>query len=145
MIIQHGVNRTSAETVFIAYRNMSGATITANGGVCFDMGTTVDGVSSIKPASASFLGWIGIADKDVENTGYGIAQAWGYRDSVLLSHEGSSVTVTLGDALHIVNGQFGLNTSTVQALSTTASKYVICAATTTISAAAYTKGIIRCL
>lgn len=144
MLIQR-VSRTDAEKVFLIMRNMSGATINANGAMCMDMGTTVDGISCIKPASASFLGWVGIADQDIADTGYGRVQAWGYRDSVLLSHEGSSVTVTIGDALHIVNGVHGLNTSTVQALSTTASKYVICAASTTISAAAYCKGIVRCL
>ena len=139
------INRTDAEKVFIHYRNMSGGTINANGGVVYDMGTTVDGISSVAPVAASFLGWIGIADADVGDTGYSRAQAFGYRDSVLLSHEGTSVTVTLGNALHLVTGQSGLNTSTAEALSTTASKYVICAGTQTISAAAYTDGIVRCL
>lgn len=139
------VNRTSEEKVFLSYRNMSGATITANGAVCFDLGTTIDGISSIKPASGSFLGWIGIADKDVADTGYGISQCWGYRDSVLLSHEGTSITITAGNALHVVNAAFGLSTSTVEALSTVGFKYVMCVNTNTVSAAAYTKGIIRCL
>ena len=139
------VGRTEAEKVYVQYRNMSGATVTANGAVCMDMGTTVDGISSIAPASGSFLGWLGIADKDIEDTGYSRAQVFGYRDSILLSHEGTSVTVTLGNALHIVNGQYGLNTSTSEALSTVGFRYVICAATTTISAAAYCKGIIRCI
>lgn len=144
MLIQR-VGHTNAEKVFLNMRNMSGATMNQNAAVCMDMGTTVDGISCIKPAAGSFLGWVGIADQDIADTGYGRVQAWGYRDSVLLSHEGTSVTVTIGDALHVVNAQYGLNTSTVQALSTTASKYVICAETQTISAAAYCKGIIRCL
>lgn len=139
------VNRTDAEKVYLHYRNMSGSQIAANEGVCLDMGTTVDGISSVSPVAASFLGWIGIADQDVADTEYGRAQAWGYRDSVLLSHEGTSVTVTLGDQLHLVTGQNGLNTSTAQALSTVGFRYVVCAVTTDISAAAYTKGIIRCL
>lgn len=139
------INRTDAEKVFIIARNMSGATMTANGAVCLDLGTTIDGKSAIKPASASFLGFIGMADADIADTGYGRVQAWGYRDSVLLSHEGSSVTVTKGDALHVVNGQYGLSTSTVQALSTVASKYVSAASTATVSAAAYVSGIIRAL
>lgn len=139
------INRTDAEKVYFHYRNMSGDTISGNAAVCLDLGTTIDGISSIAPASASFLGWIGIADADVADTGYGRTQVLGYRDSVLLSHEGTSVTVTAGNALHLVNGQFGLTTSTVQALSTTASRYVIAATTQTCSAAAYTDGIIRCL
>jgi len=137
--------RTIPEKIFMIYRNMSGSAMTANQAVCLDLGTTVDGISSIDPASGSLLGWIGIADQDVADTGYSIAQNFGYRDSVLLSHEGSSVTVTIGNALHILNGAAGLNTSTVEGLSVVGFKYVICAATTTISAAAYCKGIIRCL
>lgn len=139
------INRTDAEKVYLHIRNMSGGTMNANGNVCLDLGTTVDGISCIKPASGSFLGWVGVADVDLADTGYGRIQVWGYRDSVLLSHEGSSVTVTIGNALHVVNAQYGLSTSTAEALSTVGFKYVICAATTTVSAAAYCKGIIRCL
>jgi hypothetical protein len=139
------IGRDDAEVVFYQYRNMSGATITANGAVCLDLGTTIDGVSSVAPAAASFLGWIGIADKDVADTGYSRTQCHGYRDSILISHEGSSVTVTAGNALHLVTTQYGLTTSTVQALSTVGWRYVIAATTQTCSAAAYTDGIIRCL
>jgi len=140
------INRSDAEKVFISVKNVSGDTIPANNAVCLACtGNSVDGISVIKPVASSFLGWVGIADEDIADAGYGRAQVWGYRDSVLLSHEGSSVTVNIGDALHLVNGQFGLNTSTVEALSTMGFKYVICAETKGISAAAYCKGIIRCL
>jgi hypothetical protein len=139
------VNRSDAEKVYIHYRNMSGATINANAAVCLDLGTTIDGISSIAPASGSFLGWIGISNADVADTGYDRAQAFGYRDRILVSHEGTSVTVTAGEALHLVNGQFGLSTSTVEALSTCGWKYVINASTQDASAAVYTDGIIRCL
>ena len=139
------INRTDSDKVFVSYRNMSGSTISANAAVCNDLGTTIDGVSSIAPASGSFLGWIGIAHRDVADTGYSIAQVYGYRDSVLISHEGTSVTVTAGNALHLVTGQFGLSTSTVEGLSACGFKYVINATTSTISAAAYVKGVIRCI
>jgi hypothetical protein len=139
------INRTDPEKVYYHYRNMSGDTVNANAGVNLDLGTTIDGISSVAPVAASFLGWIGIADADVGDTGYGRTQCHGYRDSILLSHEGSSVTVTAGDAMHLVTGQFGLSTSTVQALSTVAGRYVIAATSQTCSAAAYTDGIIRCL
>ena len=140
------INRSDAEKVFISIKNVSGATISGNYAVNLACtGNSVDGISAVAPVNTSFLGWVGIADADIADAGYGRSQIWGYRDSVLLSHEGSSVTVTIGNALHLVTGQFGLNTSTVQALSTMGSRCVICAATTTISAAAYCKGIIRCL
>ena len=140
------INRDDAEKVFISIKAVHGATISANMGVVLACtGSSVDGISAVRPINTSFLGWVGIADADIADAGYGRAQNYGYRDSVLLSHEGTSITVTIGDALHLVSGQFGLNTSTVEALSTMGCKYVICAATTTISAAAYAKGIIRCL
>ena len=139
------VNRTDADKVFVNFRNMSGSGISANEGACYDLGTTVDGISAVSPVAASFLGWIGIAAEDVADTEYGRTQIFGYRDSILLSHEGTSVTVTIGNAMHLVTGANGLNTSTAEALSTCGYKYVICAATTTISAAAYCKGVIRCL
>ena len=144
MLIQ-GVNNQEATKVFVVHRNMSGGTMNANAGVCFDLGTTVDGVSSIAPDAGSTLGWIGITHRDVGDTGYSLAQIWGFRDSVLLSHEGTSVTVTIGDALHLVSGVSGLNTSTVEALSTMGSKHVALAETSDLSAAAYVGGIIRCL
>jgi len=140
------INRDNAEKIFMSIKNVSGDTISGNYAVCLACtGNSVDGLSAVAPVNTSFAGWVGIADKDIADAGYGRSQIFGYRDSVLLSHEGSSVTVTIGDCLHLVTGQFGLNTSTVQALSTMLSRTVICAATTTISAAAYCKGIIRCL
>ena len=81
MLIQ-GVNNQEATKIFVVHRNMSGGTMNANAGVCFDLGTTVDGLSTVAPAAASYLGWIGITDRDVGDTGYSLAQVWGFRDSV---------------------------------------------------------------
>jgi len=140
------INRDDAEKIFLSVKAVHGATISGNYAVVLACtGNSVDGISVVSPVNTSFAGWVGIADADIADAGYGRAQIWGYRDSVLLSHEGSSVTVTIGNCLHLVSGQFGLNTSTVEALSTMLSRTVICASTVTISAAAYCKGIIRCL
>ena len=139
------VNRSDAEKVWINVRNMSGSTANGNSALCLDMGTTVDGISTVAPAAASFGGWVGIAHKDITDTEYGLSQIFGYRDSILLSHEGSSVTVNKGGLMHLVTGQGGLTTSTAQALSTNCFRYVIAATAQTVSAAAYTDGIIRCL
>lgn len=140
------INRDDAEKIFLSIQNISGDTISGNYAVNLACdGSSVDGIGAIAPVAASFPGWVGVADADIADTGYGRSQIWGYRDSVLISHEGTSVTVTIGDCLHLVTGQFGLNTSTVQALSTVLSRTVICAQTVTLSAAAYCKGIIRCL
>ena len=140
------VSRDDAEKIFLAVKNVSGSQIDGNAAVNYALtGNSVDGLSVVDPVAASFLGWIGVADQDIADTGFGRAQCWGYRDSVLLSHEGTSVTVTIGDALHLVSGQAGLSTSTVQALSTMASKFIVAASTITVSAADYVRGIIRCL
>ena len=139
------VNRTDSEKTYMVVRNMSGATMNGNGAVCLDLGTTIDGISSVAPASGSFLGFVGIADADITNTSYGRVQSMGHRASVLVSHEGTSVTVTAGNALHCVNGVAGLSTSTVEALSTVGYKYVVAEDTATVSAAAYVGGIIRAL
>jgi len=87
------LNRTDPEKVYMVARNMSGGTISGNAAVCLDLGTTIDGISSVAPVAASFLGFIGVADLDIADTEYGRVQAWGHRDSVLLSHEGTSVTM----------------------------------------------------
>jgi hypothetical protein len=139
------VGRSDPEKIYLQYRNMSGDTINNNAALVMDLGTTIDGISCVAPATASLLGWIGISDSNVGDTGYGRAQCWGYRDSILLSHEGTSVTIGAGEALHLVNGQFGLTTSTVQALSTCGFKYCISGEASDISAAAYIDGIIRCI
>lgn len=140
------VNRTDADKVWISVKNVSGGTLSKNDNVVLACtGNSADGISGVAPVSTSFLGWVGVVHADISDTSYGLAQCWGYRDSVLISHEGASVTVTIGDALHLVSGQKGLSTSTVEALSTMGSKYVVCLQTNTLSAAAYVKGLIRCL
>jgi hypothetical protein len=146
------LNRSDAEKIFLNIYNISGATLTTNAAVNLACdGDSVDGIGAIQPATASKIGWVGIVNEDIADTGYGRAQCWGYRDSVLLSHEGTSITVTIGDCLYLVNGQQGVNTSNANLSTLTEknaselSKYVVCATTTTISAAAYCKGIIRCL
>lgn len=146
MQIQGIVQIDEPEKIWLNIKNVSGATMTQHGGVVLACtGNSADGSSAVKPVNTSYLGWVGIIDEDIADTGFGRAQVFGYRDSILLSHEGTSVTVTIGDALHLVSGVYGLNTSTVEGLSTMASKCVVCLQTNTISAAAYVKGLIRCL
>ena len=140
------VNRTDSEKIFYSIKNVSGSSMAKNqGAVLACTGNSADGVNAVDPVDTSFMGWVGIVDADIVDTGYGRVQCWGYRDSVLLSHEGTSVTVTIGDVLHLVTGQAGLNTSTAEALSTMGSKYVVCLQTNELSAVAYVKGLIRCI
>ena len=148
------LNKSDPEKIFLAIRNMSGATMTAHGAACLDCATTVDGVSAIEPATGSLGGWVGIIDRDIANTGYGKVQAWGYRASVLLSTQDDDTTVNIGDAVFAVNSNYGcfsnatnLSTLTGQAIPLF-SKYVVALATSMISGASapvYIKGLIRCL
>lgn len=149
------LNRSDAEKIFLAVKNVAGATMTANAAVCLACnGNSVDGISAVKPYTAGLKGWVGVADQDIADAGYGKVQCWGYRNSVLISHEGSSITITIGDSLTAINAIWGVNTSGGVNLSTLTdadannlSKYIIAASTVpnTLSAATYVKGIIRCL
>jgi hypothetical protein len=149
------LGKSDPEKIFLHIKNVAGATITANMAVCLCCdANSVDGISVVQPYTAGLKGWVGIADKDIADAGYGRVQSWGYRDSVLISHEGTSITITIGDALVAINGKWGCNTSGGVNLSTLTdasahnlSKYIIAASTVpnTLSAATYVKGIIRCL
>ncbi len=141
------VNREDAEKVYLAFRNVDGSgSITMNDAVVLAVdGNSVDGVGATYPAAVSIKGWIGVADKTVAINGYGRAQAFGYRDSIRISNEGTSITITAGDAMIPVAGQPGLGSVGGVTLAYTNMKYAIAGTTVTISADGYVDGIIRAL
>lgn len=98
------VNRSDAEKVFVAVKNNSGATLTANYPAYWDVEmTTPDGVSVTNSATSTTLqSFAGIADQSIANGGYGLVQVYGYRSTVqIYSSTGSSAK---GDNLTVVNG-----------------------------------------
>ena len=71
------VNRSDAERVFVVVQNVSGAALVAGDALVLDHVTTVDGVRAIKPVAAN-LNLVGLATSAIADSGYGLAQAYGY-------------------------------------------------------------------
>lgn len=145
------LNRTDPEVVKIQVKNVDGGgSITTGLGVCLvQAGASIDGVSAVLSTAAAYEGFCGVAAEDIAINGYGAVVAWGIAQSVLMSHVGSSITITAGDILKpgAVAGTF-FSSITDQAVSTLFYRYVI-AATTPVAvstlAQSYGKGIVRAL
>lgn len=145
------LNRTDSETVKVLFKNVDGGgSITTGLGVSWvQAGASIDALSAVKYAAANLEGFIGVADSNVAINGYGFATCWGLANSVLISHEGSSITVTRGDVLKpgAVAGTFA-SSITDQAISTLLYRFVIAASTpvaVSTESQSYCKGIVRAL
>ncbi len=100
------VNRTSAETIFIVVKNVSGSTMTAGYSCVFDCGASVDGVRVTKCETTDMQAFAGVVDADLANNDYGLVQVYGYRASgYIYSSTGSSAT---GDNLNPEGDEWGL-------------------------------------
>ncbi len=102
--------RTQPETVFMVVKNVSGSTMTAGYSMVLDVGASVDGVRTSQADTADLQAYMGVADKDITDGEFGLAQVFGYRASTFIfSSTGSSVA---GDDLVVVNGQWGVTPAT---------------------------------
>lgn len=141
-------NRSDAEKVFISILNTDGSgSITTGMGACLvQAGASIDGISSVRMTAATYKGFCGVAVEDIAINAYGRIQAYGLCNSVWISNEGSSITVTRGDTLKpsAVAGAFA-SSLTDQAISTLLYRYVYAGATLTISAQGWATGIVRAL
>jgi hypothetical protein len=139
------INRSSAEKVFSVLQNVSGGTITANYPVVLDT-ATFDGVRVTQPATATLSLFVGIANADITNSGYGLVQCYGYRASANVSNGTAGGTdIAAGDILVPVNAAWYLARS---AASDGKTGFVIAGqafATATTPAAASKKVFIRAL
>ena len=90
------VSRTTAETVFVVVKNVSGGTLTQNYSCVWDT-STADGVRVTQSGAASRTLFAGVADADIANNDYGLIQVYGYRSSAYISY--SSVSIVIGDSL----------------------------------------------
>lgn len=108
MIFQR-INRTDAEKVFSIVYNVAGTTITANYPCCWDNGTagTADGVRVSRPTTGTFSLFVGIANKDIVDSAYGLVQNYGYRVSAFVTND-TSVAIVAGDLLIPVNAAWQL-------------------------------------
>lgn len=137
------INRADAEQVYGAVYNVAGATITAGYAMVLDTGT-FDGIRVTKPATATLSLLVGVANKDISDSSYGLAQVYGYRQSAYVTND-TSQAIAAGDILIPVNGQHYLTRS---AASDGKSGFIIAGqsfATATTPAAANKNVFIRAL
>jgi len=137
------INRSDAEQVFAAVYNVMGAVITGGYAAVLDT-ATFDGLRVTKPATATLSLLFGVANKDIADSSYGIAQIYGYRQSAFVTN-GTSQAIAAGDILIPVNAQNYLAWS---AASDGKSGFVIAGqsfATATTPAAAQKNVFLRCL
>lgn len=105
------INREDAEKVFSIFYNVAGATITANYPAVWDV-STADGIRVSKPATATLGLFVGLANRDVADSAYGLFQQYGYRASAFVT-QGTSVAVTAGNPLKLVAAQWYLTDAAV--------------------------------
>lgn len=77
------VNRTDAEKVFVVALNASGGTFLAGSTVCWDTGTSADGIRVTTPATATLSAFAGITNAAMANGAYGLVQVYGYCSQAL--------------------------------------------------------------
>lgn len=141
------LNRTDAEKVTYAFKNVDGGgSITLGAGVCLvQAGASIDGVEAVNSTAGTWEGFIGVARAGVAINDFGKAIVAGYAASILISHVGTSITITRGDFLKpgAVAGTF-FSSLTDQAVSTLFYKYAYAANTTVaISAQNWIDGVVR--
>lgn len=123
---------TNAEKVTIVGFNTSGATIEKGMGAAWNLALAASMNASEILANTAGLqrGFIGVANSDIAANAYGVITCWGYVASVLMSHVGTSITITAGDILKpgAVAGTF-FSSLTDQAVSTIYYRYVVAAST----------------
>ena len=105
MIFQR-INRTDPEKVFGIFRNVAGATITANYPATWTS-SSPDGIRVTKPGSALLSSLVGVANADIADSAYGLFQLYGYRASAFITND-TSVAIVAGDILIPVNAQWYL-------------------------------------
>lgn len=145
------VNRVDAEKVYLLVKNVDGSgSITTGMGVnVCQLAASFDGVSAIKTGTttASWNGFVGVANQDIAINAFGLVQSWGYANSVQVSGVGTSLSIQVGNYLipGAVAGQF-FSSLTDQAVSTLLYRYAINAVATMVSAnPSYTSAFIRAL
>jgi len=145
------LNRDGAENVFRTILNVQGATITTGRPVSLrPAAASLDGISAvISDSAADHAGFVGFAVEDIANNDYGLIQTNGLVNSVLLSHAGTSITITAGDGL--IPAPVGMYSADVAAVYSGNGAYlynfrsVKAVDTATVSAAGYVRGLINML
>ncbi len=127
------ISRSNPEVAYVVVQNVSGSTATAGYSVVFDVGASVNGVRVTQASSTDLQAYAGVADADIANNDYGLAQVYGYRASAYIySSAGSSVA---GDNLNVVADEWGVTPATV--LGTAKSFGFLCEAIAASSSSQY--------
>ena len=109
------ISRSSAETIFVVAKNVSGSTVTAGYHVVWDVGTSADGVRVSQADTADLNAYAGIADSDIADGEYGLIQVYGYRSSAYIYT--SLGTSAAGTTYNVINGEWGVTPTAASASS----------------------------
>ncbi len=143
------LNRTDVSSVKIAIKNVDGGgSITTGHGVALvTTAASFDGVNAVRHLVANQASFAGVADRDIAINSWGKAISYGYAASVMISHVGSSITITAGDVLipSTVAGTF-FSSVTAQGMSALLYRYVQAGTTTVaISAQTWVSGLVHAM
>jgi hypothetical protein len=135
------VNRTEPEKVYVIVKNVEGATITTGRPVAYTA-TSNDGVSAVMAnAAGDYPFFIGVADQDIPNNEYGRVQIAGIVNSILISNEGSSITINDGNPLVPAAGGFA---SAAPTYANSGFRWLAASnVPVAVSAAAYASGLLK--
>ena len=129
-------NDRGNDPIDFAFQNVDGAgSITVNLPVCWTVnGNSVGNGRAMHSLTVNFPGFTGIAQNTTPINSWGKVRAIGTAASLLISNETTSITITAGDVLTVVNGT-GLGMSSVGGvtLSYQNMKYAIITQTLTLS------------
>lgn len=140
MLIPHVV-QTEADKVFVNILNLQAAALD-NGDAVVWSGSSPDGVRTTQPATATLSLLVGIADGTIAASGYGLAQAYGYKAAINVTGD-STHAIVVGDVLIPVDG-VDYFTWSIASDGLTGFVYAGEAVASSAAAATY-KGFIRCL
>lgn len=143
MIFKVGNDR-AADYIQFSFRNVDGAgSMTIGRAIAYAVdGNSATGVNAVFPAATSFKSFAGIVvATDIPINGWGLVQAYGQCASALISNEGTSITITAGNAL-IPIGQAGLSSVGGATMDWLNSKYVTGTQTIAVSAALFFDNVV---
>ena len=140
------LNGRNAIVAYIEVKNVDGAgSLTQNlPVVLFADGNTADGIGGGHPATVANRNWVGVANTTIGINSFGLSQVWGFRNSVLVSNMGTSITITAGDVVVPVSGTgLGVASQSVAFTAVTGKLSAILLQTVTVSASGYAKVMLR--
>lgn len=108
MLIPHVVS-TEADKVFVNILNNQASALSDGDAVAWNT-STPDGVRSTQPTTATLSLFVGLADGSIAASGYGLAQAYGYKSTASVTNT-TDTAIAAGDILIPVTSVDYLNRS----------------------------------